>query len=98
MEGACRTADDGAGDFTYVDVSSHSECKIACDDDLSCVAYEYTFASSNNVCEIHTLEITQSNQGTGGAHCFIKQDNGNLIYFVNCDAFLYVLRSGSTSL
>ena len=74
MEGACRAADGSAGEYTYAHVSSQYQCQTVCDEDLSCVAYEYTFHAVDPTCEIHSLEIVRSNGGSG-VDCFVKQTN-----------------------
>ena len=80
LEGGCRTVDDTKGLFSDPGVSSQTQCQAACDEELSCTAYEYR--SDTHDCEIHLLEITQAS-GQGVSHCYIKADNtGKMIFRV----------------
>jgi len=67
----CRTASGGQGTFEPISVDSREKCQVACLTQEACVAFE--FRAENEVCELHTEEVTQAAESDQASECFAKE-------------------------
>jgi len=70
-QGSCRTATNGAGTYTRIEMGSSAECRQKCNEDENCLAYE--FYAHSEQCEIHTEPISKF-QKQHGFRCYVKEE------------------------
>ena len=86
-QGGCRTEKGGYGTYSEPVVSVEEECKSICDDQDSCLAYEwipYNVDIGKVGCEIHTDKILRGSGQDGGDICYIWTRNTTLLVLFLC--------------